>query len=163
MTLYHNGIAIPSWGSVVFADELRRMAELTYPGDQPPSAIDVRWDDVGYYCIAAAGSHWLEFRVLKFNQFEADTVLFHKAEGGDGYTADANEAELLMAGNLKWDGCVNLDIGTDDGVKLHFCERRQATAVGVVLNRLYDLAAARVGHWMGEDEYDRPAWEALPK
>lgn len=161
MNLWHNGVIIPSWASVVFADEAKKYAGMTEPGDAPPRTFDVAWPDVGYYCVALSWSNGLEFRVLKFNRHAPDTIMFRSADGYNE-TTEAEDAERLMAGCVKWDGCMNVNISTGDGVMLHFCGRREATAVGVVLNRLYDLAVSHVGHWMGEQEWERPAWEVMP-
>lgn len=159
MSITRNGVVLPSWASVVFADELRRMAELAHPEDgmKPPYPFDVRWDDVEYYCVCAVGSHWLSFRVVMLDETVTDAVRFVHEDVGS--TDDISEARLLMHGHVKWDGCMNVTIedSETEQVALHFCGRRSATAVGVVLNRLYDLAAEHVECWAVDDE--KPAWE----
>jgi hypothetical protein len=60
-------------------------------------------------------------------------------------TPDPSEAQVFMSGSVKWDGCSNWWFDEQDtGVMIHFCGRDAATAVGRVMHKMYDLAAARM-------------------
>jgi hypothetical protein len=124
----------------------------------------VAWKDIGYYCAVEVHEHWLEVKVYQFYlwreydepEWDGESPLV-PGEAPSGHAFDredakstpcpvkrVSEAELFLSGSVKWDGCSNLRFDHQDNVMLHFCGRKEATSIGVLLGRLYDLAAAMV-------------------
>ena len=69
-------------------------------------------------------------------EFEGE--YFYMTETSDG-TTDFEEAEFLVRGNIKWDGCCNMNLGDEDGY-IHTCDKYQMTEIGVLLGLVYDFA-----------------------
>lgn len=59
-------------------------------------------------------------------------------------TADLVEAQVFLQGAIKWDGCSNWHFDEQDNCMLHFCGARQASGIGRLMERMYDIAAARM-------------------
>jgi hypothetical protein len=65
-------------------------------------------------------------------------VLYEKCEDGAYIpTEDPDEAEVLLRGNLKWDGCSEMHI--PEGSVFHVCGPGGYTAVAHVLQQLHRL------------------------
>ena len=130
--------------------------------DFPVVAQAVRaWKDIGYYCVAEAHEHWLDVKVYgmyfwhDYGEPEWDgTGPLSPEEAPSDYAFDragavskpsptkkTSEAQVYLSGFVKWDGCSTLRFDAQGDRLLHFCGKREATNVGVLLRRLYDLAA----------------------
>lgn len=62
------------------------------------------------------------------------------------------EAEVLLQGYLKWDGCADFDLGEIgvEAYRLHTCGRRGAKIVGQAVEFFYDLGLEHLKGWQGE-------------
>jgi hypothetical protein len=110
----------------------------------PAGATHRVWDDLapGYYCVAwAPEDHFIDFRVY--------TLLGKDADGLPVFQ-DAEKAEVFLSGFIKWDGCANVYFDGQDDVMLHFCGKGEAMNVGLLLGRVYDLAAKLIPNWDGD-------------
>lgn len=59
------------------------------------------------------------------------------------------DSDLLAQGDLKWDGCLNIDLNPTD-TSQHFCGRTDAlVALTTIVNTIYDNAD-RMPNWDGE-------------
>lgn len=59
-----------------------------------------------------------------------------------------DDAAQLIDGQIKWDGCCDIDIGgTGGSYRQHFCGKKDAAVVGRALNFAYYLAKHNIGHW----------------
>lgn len=56
----------------------------------------------------------------------------------DDSVTDPFEAEVIVEGSIKWDGCSDLTIGRAGYV--HSCGRQDAGKLGKLIDRLYDIA-----------------------
>lgn len=58
-------------------------------------------------------------------------------------TKEFDEAEVLLDGFVKWDGCSNWRFSPNDrdNYAFHFCTVKQAEDIGRLLRRLYEIAA----------------------
>lgn len=124
------------------------------------ATVQRAWKDIEFYCQAEVHEHWLDVRVYKFffyldpGQQEWDGVsplepdkppegCAFERDGSSGFLDFAHsvtEAQVYLHGSLKWDGCCNLYFDQQDKVMLHFCGKKEAENIGVLLGRLYDLA-----------------------
>ncbi len=71
----------------------------------------IAWDDLGYTADLTTFSHHVDITVW-------------------------NRTEEVVRGFIKWDGCVNLEMGNPP-MMLHFCEREELVNFGQMLLRLY--------------------------
>jgi hypothetical protein len=59
--------------------------------------------------------------------------------------------EILMEGSIKWDGCINLDIGgRGESYRNHFCSLHGALIVERAMRAIYALAAQNVARFDAE-------------
>ena len=64
---------------------------------------------------------------------------------------DADNADIIMDGYIKWDGCINVDIEYVNGsVPLHFCGLHGALVVERAMRAIYALAAQHVARFDSE-------------
>jgi hypothetical protein len=87
----------------------------------------------------------VDFEVFKLCGWNPDgSVFYSKSLDGpaeDGITEHIQEAEPSIDGNIKWDGCCNVSFREcSDNSMLHGCGREDMTNIGVLFDRLYDLA-----------------------
>lgn len=54
-------------------------------------------------------------------------------------TSDLDQAELLVKGSIKWDGCSHNNFGDENGY-LHACSRREMVRFGELFDRLFEIA-----------------------
>lgn len=119
---------------------------------EPGHEVDVlHWPDIGFYVEATEdepqGGEGRRFSV-SFKVWRCDQC------GNEGVTAGAkallidscnglmdekSDDELFLDGHVKWDGCSNFHFPDSC---YHFCRVKDAAAVGVLLQRLYEHAAA---------------------
>ena len=93
------------------------------------------WSDLGFYCLAEPeGKYALRVQVWSLV----------RQEPGEVPDFDCEEGRFLSA-RFKWDGCSDVSFAG----MLHFCEREHLANVGVLLGRLYDLAAELIPRWDG--------------
>ncbi len=98
-----------------------------------------------------AAEHWMDFIVIAVGGWE-------EVDGkkvpilGDGRDIDsADRDEILMEGSIKWDGCINLDIGgRGESYRNHFCGLYGALIVERAMQAIYALAAQNVARFDAE-------------
>jgi hypothetical protein len=80
----------------------------------------------------------MEFRAFEVEDW--DGPVYHRGDSlcRPAPTRDRSAAQSFVSGHVRSDGCMNVDF--DEPMMLHFCSRKQAGAVGRLLERLYDLA-----------------------
>lgn len=59
-------------------------------------------------------------------------------------TLKPEEADVFLAGFIKWDGCSDWEFPTQETCMLHFCGIDQATSIGRLMNRMYEIAAEQM-------------------
>lgn len=107
--------------------------------------------DVGFRIRFRPASHSAEYRVAEVaSQDDDDPNDINYGDVGQGWTKSIDEAEALIRGWIKWDGCCDLDIGEGDSYQLHFCGHKNARIVGRAIDAIYDLAAKHIPHWGAE-------------
>ena len=74
------------------------------------------------------------------------THIYDNETGGSTIT-NPDEANPLVWGNVRWDGCCNL--GFQDGL-VHFCGLGDASTVGEVIESVYALAKKHLTAWYDE-------------
>jgi hypothetical protein len=65
------------------------------------------------------------------------SIKFRTADGD--LTADPDQAEVLVKGTIKWDGCSHNTFGEGNGY-LHACSRAEMVRFGELFNKLFDMA-----------------------
>lgn len=79
--------------------------------------------------------------------YDDGTLCFEKAGSAGGEPVDSLwEAEQLVEGRVKWDGCVDWDGGSSvSGVMLHHCGADDLADFLAAVQRAYDMALEMVG------------------
>lgn len=91
-----------------------------------------KWDNeyvihFSVYRIAAEGDDGYEYRALDRDEY---------------FTQDLDRAEVYFKGDLKWDGCCDIDFGD---VCLHLCGHEDAIMVCNLISSLWVRAAELMG------------------
>ena len=96
-----------------------------------------------------AKDHVIEFQVLRvFGESDDGTIEWGNDEDAmTRPTQSLAEASVYMSGGLKWDGCMNMQFDEQDRVMLHFCGKADATRIGDVLGRIYDVLGPLIPSW----------------
>lgn len=98
-----------------------------------------------------AAEYWMDFIVIAvchWDEIDGKTVPIL----GDGQDIDSAVLdEILMEGSIKWDGCINLDIGgRGESYRNHFCSLHGALIVERAMRAIYALAAQNVARFDAE-------------
>ena len=119
--------------------------------DEVVARVERHWDDIEYYVVAEANGYVMDFKVYETirDYGEPTTLQFLRAGGDHGMdiVTTTAEAQVYASGAVKWDGCSNWVFDELNRCALHFCSRGEATNVGVMMGRVYDLAADLISHW----------------
>lgn len=110
--------------------------------------------EIRYLIRGTLHENRLVAEIEAFAVVATDPALLFEGVGshGDprGWTEDVGKAAVYLHGGIKWDGCSNLLFNENaENCCLHFCGRRDASNVGVLLGAMYDLAREMIG-----DEWD---------
>lgn len=62
----------------------------------------------------------------------------------EDWGGDINKAELLLVGELKWDGCLNIDNAVD--CMMHFCGPEEDPLLGRAIKAVYALGP-KIRNW----------------
>lgn len=82
------------------------------------------YKDIGYIVTMTTEDDCrVKFKVSKLGNFDMQSI------------------ELYLSGSIKCDGCSNMRFDRQDSAMLHFCSKKEAADIGVLMNRLYELAA----------------------
>lgn len=103
------------------------------------------WVDIGYAASVTptpgCDGFVVDVRVVEILGELADGSFLFCGENNAANPAESFEAApTYLSGSIKWDGCSNLQFDEQESCMLHFCSRKGASNVGVLLERLYDLA-----------------------
>lgn len=60
-------------------------------------------------------------------------------------TPNLDEAQRVIEGSIKWDGCSNLNFFPDEKGYVHFCGKNGAVVMGNLLAAMYDEAKELMG------------------
>lgn len=84
----------------------------------------------------------MDFKIYEITGFTENkkTHVFDVPTYGKQFAASHDGATPFWEGAIRWDGCSNWDFKTDECMA-HFCGRKNATSIGRLMDRLYDLAA----------------------
>lgn len=103
------------------------------------------WHDISFAVEMTKQEAWVELKVYEISGWiEGDTnkpIYPEKDSNGSEQVETLDAAAVYLSGSIKWDGCSNLNFDEQDRVMLHFCSKTSATNIGVLLGRLYELAA----------------------
>jgi hypothetical protein len=135
----------------------------------------VAWKGIGFYVMAEAQEHWMDLKVYEFSicrspgdpEWDGQSPVIpgkpplgfvfprKGAISGTDSVETTEEAQVYLSGSIKWDGCSNLYFDEQDSIEgtkcsLHFCGKQEAMNVGVLMGRLYDLAAKIIPAWSGD-------------
>lgn len=84
---------------------------------------------------------------------ETGSMLFYRKGAKSNATEeeidDINEAEIYLEGSVKWDGCSNMVFREQERVMLHFCEKKEAQNIGVLMGYIYDMAEELISEYCG--------------
>lgn len=101
------------------------------------------WKDIAYAVVAELGDNklYIKVKVLNIFGYDENNAVFYRLQDSTSPvpTEDIEKAEVFLQGSIKWDGCSNLQFKDGDCL-LHFCDKKDAMNVGVLMGRLYDLA-----------------------
>jgi hypothetical protein len=86
----------------------------------------------------------VKFTVAHISGLEDGTLPLYAKDDEKGCSGDTREfadADVFLSGRIKWDGCSDMKFDEQERVMLHFCGRSDAVNLGMLMARLYDLAA----------------------
>ena len=85
-------------------------------------------------------THVIEYEVRDMAVYQKGGKTITQFVKDDGeMTDDLNQAEMLVKGSIKWDGCSHNTFGEEDGY-LHACSRQEMVRFGKLFDVLFDIA-----------------------
>jgi hypothetical protein len=69
---------------------------------------------------------------------------YRKRKDLNNFTDQLNDAERLIEGDIRWDGCANFLIEPDQDTMIHTCSAAEALAIGQALHIAYEEARQRL-------------------
>lgn len=104
----------------------------------------IDWKDVGFTAVVVPGNSHFSFKLYEIKAAYDDGQIAYETAGGDFGAGDQTEtldnAQVYASGDIKWDGCSNLQFDEQEQVMLHFCGRRSWRDMSEAFERLYDHA-----------------------
>lgn len=90
--------------------------------------------------------------VVDFEVFDLDEYSLKFQKKNSTYSPNpvdtADEAEPLITGSVKWDGCSHSNFGRAGYI--HGCSRKEMVRLGTIYNHLFDLAGGLIGQDIGD-------------
>jgi hypothetical protein len=129
------------------------------PLDEHKSALLV-WEDI-FFAAHVVGAYYndvgdgpepsqLQFHVYRIVGVDDTGPTYEEAanySGSSSVTLDRAQARVFAEGNIKWDGCSNVNFQpTHPNTHEHFCSRDGLKAWATVADRLFDTLAALRTH-----------------
>lgn len=110
------------------------------------------WRDILYLAEIQLDHHFLRFRIFNIclgsDDINDTDVWFREKDSAIWEpTKDIENALCMMSGDIRMDGCMNLIFPEQEECMLHFCGRKDAANIGIIINRIYDVAAERLKDW----------------
>lgn len=132
---------------------------MTENGPKPASiTVEYVGGEFGFVIRWSVTESWADFTVVAVESIESqpngDRPIFDRIGGGQ--TFDPSEAQHYLKGYIKWDGCSELQFGSDDYPSLHFCGPTHFRKHFALLKHLYLRASELMGR--GKDGLDEP-WD----
>lgn len=94
-----------------------------------------------FFAFAPNNDVVMDFEVVKIIGEQTAPVFGTLYETEDDFgTLDHTLAVTFLDGSIKWDGCSNWDFHTNECMA-HFCGVRQATSIGRLMQRMYEITA----------------------
>jgi hypothetical protein len=123
---------------------------------EPARSFD--WTDIGYFAVATPEGHRVDFKVyqaVRWDRGAEPGIMFSRWDGPSTDHVDGVEAaDVFLSGKVKWDGCCDLRFDEQEACMLHFCGKRSAMNVGVLLGRLYEATKAMLPAELAGDYLD---------
>jgi hypothetical protein len=66
-------------------------------------------------------------------------------------TYSLDEAQRVVEGYIKWDGCSDITFYPDQGGNVHFCGEKSAKVIGELLRVTYQIAEGFLGDKVDKD------------
>lgn len=89
-------------------------------------------------------AHFVRVEALRIFGFEADGALLYRLKGvvSTEPTKDRAQAERMLEGSVKWDGCADLSFEPDSNEpgaanRIHFCGADDVADLAEMFSRLY--------------------------
>lgn len=109
----------------------------------------IKWPDIMALCrVDKMDDHVFDFTVVYYHEIdpmpgEVLSVDYERrgATSSDDRTKDFDDAQRVISGYIKWDGCANVDIFQDEGGSVHLCGLDDAMNLSRIMFRLYCTAA----------------------
>lgn len=111
------------------------------------------WRDITCLVEIQLEGSYLKFRVFNIclgSDDINDTDVWFREKGSPIWesTKDIENALCMMSGDIRFDGCMNLIFPEQEECMLHFCGRKDAANIGIIINRIYDVAEKKIEGWM---------------
>lgn len=127
---------------------------------EPVGPIDVRtFDELNFTVRATPYSHYVEYQIFHVEWITDDTS---RGPGLHPYWSRKNarcngdpvnnldEAEVIIEGSVKWDGCSNWELGKEQantGVMYHGCSQADLYRIGDILAICWEMTDELCPHW----------------
>ena len=112
------------------------------------TAITKTFEDIRYTVTMIPSEYHVDFTAYSIVGVEAETTrpLYWPYGASTAFpgTTDPNQAEWLVRGSIKWDGCSDLEFNSED-CAIHLCGPTDAIEIGVLLGRVYEMAREAMG------------------
>lgn len=109
-----------------------------------PKRVRVDWTDIGYSAELTDMGYRADFIIKKI--ISCNPVL-EWANEDETLTPDWSKADTFCHGDIKWDGCSNYWFDEQDKMCIpHACSREDLVNLGILLGRVFDIAAEIMTH-----------------
>jgi hypothetical protein len=99
------------------------------------------FEELGYSIVAEPSEYLVNYTIYEHEGYENGTPLFHKKDSG-GYpdpVEDIKNAEPMLRGSVKWDGCSNWDFSLQEMNLFHGCSKKDLVNIGLILGEAWDM------------------------
>lgn len=98
------------------------------------------YGDIGYAVIVTESG---DFKAMEFYPQDEGRAPMYQRDGSHtspDMVEGISNAEVVVSGTVRFDGCINWRFDRQDQCMLHACGREELVAIGTLLARIHDVA-----------------------
>lgn len=100
------------------------------------------FNELGYSIVAEPSEYFVEYTIYQHDGcYGNDVPIFHKKDS-DSYpdpVDDYQDAEPMLRGSVKWDGCSNWDFSLQEMNMFHGCDKEDLINLGLILGEAWSM------------------------
>lgn len=100
--------------------------------------MEIKNEELGITLLLTVEEYNIGFVIYEHVGTDANGAILYESEHGK-YVESVEDSEIFMHGYIKWDGCSNWHIDSQDSGMLHFCDKTEFKKIGDIMAYCWDI------------------------